>query len=309
MTLMYNTAMFQSIQQIIPLVSIIFIGYLLKRIKFLTSDDGSVLLKTIFYTGTPALIFISILKVKIDSSLLILAFVAPLIVTISALLMFAFRSSMFANIPRKTFGAMFCAATIMNTGFLIPFVEKLYGSEGLAKLAIIDGFNGLIVFSLVYATAAHYGADKPQKSFIVKKLLIAPPVWALIAGLICKSLSVTPPTVVLDTLTTIAKIVSPAILLALGLKFTPKIALPRLLPVPILVRFVLGGIIGLLLVSIFDLSGVSKSVVLLASIAPSGFNTITFADLEKLDTKFAASAVSIALLIAIIVFPIAVHFI
>ncbi len=300
--------MFQSLQQIFPLVCIILIGYLLKRIKFLSSDDGSTLLKTIFYTGTPALIFISILKVDIDASLFVLALVAPLIVTISALVMYGFRISALANIPRKTFGAIFCAATIMNTGFLIPFVEKLYGSEGLAKLAIVDGFNGLIVFSLVYASAAHYGADKPQTSFIIKKILIAPPVWALIAGLMCKLLSVTPPALILDTLATIAKIVSPAILLALGLKFTPRITSPKLLPIPIAVRFLLGGTLGLLIVSIFDLSGVSKSVVLLASIAPSGFNTITFADMEKLDTKFAASAVSIALLVAIVLFPLVIHY-
>lgn len=305
---MYNVFMLQSFSQVFPLVCIILIGYLLKHFKFLNSDDGSTLLKTIFYTGTPALIFISILKVNIDPSLLILALIAPLIVTISALLMYGLRISALANVPRKTFGAMFCAATIMNTGFLFPFVEKLYGSEGLAKLAIIDGFNGLIVFSLVYAIAAHYGADTPQKNFIIKKLLIAPPIWALAAGLLCKSLSITPHALILDTLAIIAKIVSPAILLALGLKFTPKITMPKLLPIPILVRIVLGSAIGLLIVSVLDLSGVTRSVVLLASIAPSGFNTITFADMEKLDTKFAASAVSIALLFAIILFPLIIHY-
>jgi len=300
--------MYQSIQQMVPLVSIILIGYLLKRTKLLKSDDGSTLLKIIFYTGTPALIFISILKISIDRSLFLLALVPILIVTISALLMYGLRISLLSDIPRKTFGAIFCAATIMNTGFLIPFIEKLYGSEGLARLAIIDGFNGLIVFSLVYASAASYGSEKPQINYIVKKLLISPPIWALILGLIVKSLSVTPPLLVLDTLGTIAKIVSPAILLALGLKFTPRVSLPKLLPIPIIVRFAVGGLLGLLLVNIFDLTGVSRSVVLLASIAPSGFNTITFADLEKLDTKFAASAVSIALIVAIILFPIVTHY-
>ena len=291
-----------------PLVSIILIGYLLKRAKLLSADDGSSLLKTIFYTGTPALIFISILKINIDRSLFALALVAPLIVTLTATVVYGLRKLFFSTVPRKTFGALFCAATIMNTGFLIPFVERLYGSDGLARLAIIDGFNGLIVFTLVYATAAKYGSDKPQATYIAKKLLLAPPVWALILGLLLKTTSATPPKLILDTLVIVSKLVSPAILLALGLKFTLKIAQPKLLPIPILVRFLFGFLVGVFIVTMFHLTGISKSVVLLASIAPSGFNTITFADLEKLDTTFAASAVSIALLIAFILFPLVMHF-
>jgi predicted permease len=55
--------------KILPLLLVFAAGYGLKKAKFLTSNDGSSLLKLVFFAGTPALIFTSILKVRLDSSL------------------------------------------------------------------------------------------------------------------------------------------------------------------------------------------------------------------------------------------------
>ncbi len=301
--------MLDTIIKILPLILIFLLGYSLKRLKFLTSEDGSSLLKLIFSAGVPALIFTSILKVEIDSSIIILCLLPAAIIGLTLLATFALRRSIFQKVNIKTFGSLLIGAAIMNTGFLLPFVEKVYGSAGLARFALIDTFNGLVVFSLVYAIAVKLGNDQPDNKFILKKLFMSPPLWALVAALIIKSLGATPPVLITDTLTIVAKLVSPVILIALGLKFTPKIKEPKLLSTSLVLRFGLGALIGITFVKLFGLHGINAEIAMFASIAPIGFNSITFAELEKLDTDFAASQVSIAILVALIIAPLAIQII
>jgi len=301
--------MLDTIVKILPLILVFGIGYGLKKLKFLTSEDGSSLLKVIFSAGVPALVFTSILKVNIDASIAILCLLPATIVGTTLLAIFALRRSLLKKVNVKTFGSLLVGVTIMNTGFLLPFVEKVYGAEGLVRFALIDTFNGLLVFSVVYAIAVKLGNEKQDNSFIVKKLFMSPPLWALVIAFTIKALGVTPPTVINDTLTMIARLVGPVILIALGLKFTPVIKKPSLLLTSLLLRFVLGGLIGIVFVKLLGLHGLNASIAIFASIAPIGFNSITFAELEKLDVDFAASQVSIAILVALIVAPIAIQLI
>jgi len=294
---------FDVLVQILPLILIFLFGFGLKQAKLLTTDDGSSLLKVIFYAGLPPLIFLSVLKVSTDVSLIWLCLLPPTVITLTLAATFLLRRSLLTKLDHKTFGALLSGAVIMNTGFLLPFVDKLYGAEGLARLAIIDTFNALITFSVVYAIVVKIGDHKPDHAFVWKKILLSPPLWALVIGLACKASGVVPPPVVIETFGSIAKLVAPVLLIALGLKFTLRVKNPKLLLVPLLLRFVGGAIIGILFVKLLGLEGVNAEIVLLASIAPIGFNSITFAELEKLDVEFAASQVSVGIVIAMITVP------
>ncbi|HMS31973.1 MAG TPA: AEC family transporter [Candidatus Saccharibacteria bacterium] len=299
--------MLDTIIKIFPLILVFGIGYGLKKLKFLTSDDGSSLLKVIFSAGVPALVFTSILKVNIDASIAILCLLPAAIVGTTLLAVFTLRGSLLKKVNIKAFGSLLVGVTIMNTGFLLPFVEKVYGADGLVRFALIDAFNGLLVFSIVYAIAVKLGNEKQDNSFIVKKLFMSPPLWALIIAFSVKLMGLTPPALVNDTLTMIARLVGPVILIALGLKFTPVVKKPGLLGLSLVLRFVLGGLIGVMFVKVFGLHGLNTSIAIFASIAPIGFNSITFAELEKLDVEFAASQVSIAILVALIIAPIVIQ--
>lgn len=299
--------MINTIIQILPLIIIFAIGFLLKKVKFLTSEDGSTLLKLIFYAGAPALTFTAVTNVKIESSLAWLCFLPIVMVFAMMFITLLIRRSLLKDVSRKTFGSLAVGVLIMNTGFLIPFVERIFGAEGLARFAIIDAFGGMMTFSIVYATAVKYSGDKIDRSYIAQKLLISPPLWALVIALVLRLVSVTPPTMVMDTMGILSRFVSPVILLALGLKFTLKIKNPRLLVYPLVLRFVVGGLIGLAFIKLTGISGLTAKIAFFASIAPIGFNSITFADLEDLDTEFAASQVSLAILIALVLAPFTVQ--
>lgn len=301
--------MLDTITKILPLLFVLLFGYGLKKFKFLTANDGTSLIKLIFNAGVPALVFISILKVQIGSSVAILCLLPATIIGITLLVTCALRRSLLNKVSVKTFGSLLIGAAIMNTGFLLPFVEKVYGPEGLARFALIDTFNGLIVFSLVYTIAVKLGNDKLDNKFVLKKLFISPPLWALVIALMIKTMGATPPTLIIDTLTLISKLVSPVILIALGLKFSPIIKRPGLLTTSLALRFILGGLVGFAFVKLLGLHGLNAEIAMFASIAPVGFNSITFAELENLDVEFAASQVSIAILVALVIAPLAIQII
>lgn len=301
--------MIEILSKLLPIFLIFFAVLGVKRLGFLNSDDGSTLLKVGFYTALPALAFQSILKVEVDASLIWLCILPGTVVGLTIALLLLLKRSLLRHVRNKTFGALLAGSAIMNTGFVLPFVQQLYGAEGLARLMIIDVFNGIVTFTIVYGMVVKLAHDQVSKKFILNKLLISPPVWALVIALILKLADLTPPAAILNTTALLAQLAAPLILIALALKFSLKIRQPRLLLVPLLARFGLGAAVGLLFVWLFQLEGVTADVVLFASMAPIGFNSITFSELEKLDVDFAVSQVSVAIVLALILMPLLAYFV
>lgn len=135
--------MIEAISQTLPLILVFFAAFALKKVKFLSSNDGSTLLKVVFYLGAPALIFQSISHVELDSNTALLGILPAVVIVAGLLATMLVRKTALTSLSTKTFGALLLGAVIMNTGFLIPFVENLYGAEGVARLSIIDAFNGV----------------------------------------------------------------------------------------------------------------------------------------------------------------------
>lgn len=299
--------MLDAMLKILPLLLIFMVGYGAKKIGLLSSKDGGTLLKAVFSIGAPALIFTSILKVKLDPSLFWLCLLAPAIVAVTSLIGFLLWRSSMLKVPMKTFGAMLIGTMIMNLGFVIPFVQNLYGSEGLARLMLIDAVNALMSFTVIYIIAVNFGHDQPKLSFVAKKLVTAPPLWGLVIALIYKTFGVIPPVPVMDALSLIASFVGPLLLIALGLMFNFKLQRPKLIVVPLVLRFVIGGIVGFGFVKLLGLHGLTAEIALLASVAPIGYYSLAIAERENLDTEFASSQVSVALLVALIASPFVVQ--
>jgi malate permease and related proteins len=279
-------------------------GYLAKRAGFLTTHDGGVLLRVVFHLTLPPLVFLSILHAQFDNSLMRLSLLAPVVCGVSLLVVALLRRSVLRTVDRRLFGAFLTGSVVMNTGFLLPFVERLCGPEGLARLVVIDAFVALTTFTLVYAVVVRVARDDtPDVRYVLHKLLASQPLWGLAAAAFAKLTHVTPPATLLDAFDLAARATGPLILIALGLKFDPKIRQPGLLLLSISVRFGLGALLGTAFVWFMDLDGLDARLAVFAAMAPIGFNAITFAELEKLDVEFAAAQVSVGLITAIAASP------
>lgn len=290
-----------TIIQILPIITILLWGYGLKKFNILTSETGSMLFKLSFFAGLPALIFTSIINSDLDNSLGLFIIFPVVQIVVLLLIMFALRKTILSSLPVKTYASLALGAIIMNTGFLIPFIEKFYGDEGLAVFAAIIMGNTIGVFTIAYAFAVNYGGGNVDRNYILGKLLISPPIWAMIVAFGLKGFDLESPEVVNETLTLLGRAVSPLTLLALGLKLEIKLDDLRIVILGPFVRFVLGIVVGLGFVYFTGIDGMEAVILLVASAAPIGFNSITFADLEKLDSKTASVQVSVGLIYGIIV--------
>lgn len=280
---------------------------MLRRIGLLTAADGGALLRVLFCLGAPALIFLAILQVDLDASFLRLCLFSPAVTGSAVAIMLLLRRSAFKNLDARTFGPLLTGVVVLNTGFLFPFVERIAGAEGIARLAVIDALNAVVVFSLVYGVVVAVAHDRPDPSFVLRKLALAPPLWGVISALVVKAIGGRPPAVLLETFEVAAGVVSVAVLAGLGLKFEFRLRQPRPLLIGLVLRFGLGAALGAGFVTITGLDGVEANVAMFLSVAPVGINTLAFAEMERLDVDFAASFMSMGLLLAVIASPLTVQ--
>ena len=268
------------------------------------ASDGGTLLRAVFCAGQPALIVQSFLAERLDWSYLALALFPPVVIGAALAVVLLLRRSWLRELSARTFGVL-AGATILNTGFLFPFVQRVYGAPGVARLAVLDAVSGMIAFSLIYAVVvgSGSGSGRPGLRFIARKLLMSPPLWAIAVSVLMKATGLSLPDFLGGAVSIAATLVSPAVLLALGLLFTLRIEKPRLLVIPLMLRFGIGVVLAAVFVRVTGLTGLSAAMVYLVGIAPIGYSSVTFAEMEQLDTGFAVSQVSVALLIAFAVIP------
>jgi predicted permease len=191
----------------------------------------------------------------------------------------------------------------MNIGFTLPFFITAYGKEGLVRASIFDFGNGLLAFTFVFYLACKYGDNKRDSKSMLKKLLYSPPLWALIISIILNLIHIKIPSFGINFFQLLGNMTVPLIMLSLGIYFSPRIVKLNALSSVIFIRMFIGLLLGLLFVYLFDLTGLNKIIVLIGASAPVGYNTLTFASMEKLDKEFAASIISYSILIGIILIP------
>lgn len=294
--------MLEIFQKLTPVLLTFGAGILLRVAGVVNRRDAEVLLRIVFYAAAPALILSTVSRLEITASLAALPFMA------ASTYIFTFAASNIllkkVDAERGAMGAAMVGAMIMNIGFLLPFIIAVYGSEGFARAAIFDSGNAVIVFSFAYYTACRYGkpgAAEPRAA--VRKLLTAPPLWAIVIafGL---NFAGRPPTGQLNVfLEMLGAQTITLVLLALGVFFEPAISHPRLLFGALAIRIGVGLFCGAALSHLFGLTGLTRTIVILCSAAPVGYNTLTYSSLVGLDTAFAANLLSCSIAIGIPAVP------
>ncbi len=201
-------------------------------------------------------------------------------------------------------GVFLIGTIIMNTGFTLPFVIAAYGNEGIARTYLFSLGNGLTSYAFAYYLAIKYGSGKGNLKTVMKKFLLSPPLISLILAIILNLNNIKIPSIADNFLQGLGVILTPLTLLALGIYFSPRIIKMKSIFSGIFIRMFFGLALGFMFVKIFNLEGLNRLFILISSAAPIGYNTLTFSSLENLDNEFAASLVSISILIGLIYTPI-----
>lgn len=289
------------VEKIIPLILAFFTGIAFKKLKLLHKEDAPILLRFVLTITLPALTIIAISNVVLVADMALIPFLAITVV----FLMFGISSVVGKKLKLTgpTFGSFLVGTMIMNTAYSLPFFAAAFGNEGLARASLFDIGNTFMIFTFTYYNAIKYGENSHTDKIQWGKFLRLPPLWAMVLAFAWKATSIPLPRLAFTYLNLIGQPTVPLVMIALGLYFDPSLSNLGKAVVGIFIRMGLGLGIGILLATIFGLEGITRTVVIVNSALPIGFNTLIFANLENMDREFAATLVSISIFIALFYIP------
>lgn len=218
-----------ALEKTISFLLFIFIGVLLKK-KISTGDETNGLKSLILTLALPATIFIALLKVKIDSNLILFPFLAlgfnVVLFGITPILLSIIGINMNSDKGRS---ARLLIPSLAPGLSCFAFILEFLGDGALAKAAMGDLGNKFFVLFLLYLVALkwHYkNADfeanslKTKLKSLAKTLLYEPVNMFIIVALILVSFGITLdklPNYLSLTLTRLSYIMTPLVLIFIGL--------------------------------------------------------------------------------------------
>ena len=282
---------------------IIGLGYLLKSLKFIEPQDAKSISKFLMHTTFPALVFTTMLKVKLSAALGWLPLIAMLFGFLSSYIGFLF----FKKEAPTHRGILTMGSAGWNLGlFAYPLIEGIWGWEGLTYAIMFDLGNSVINFMVNYGMgtylAGNHGTKNPYKH-VLKKIFTLPPFQAMLIGLAFNIFKIPVLPLASDIIDTIAKGNKPMVLLLMGIYFSvrlPKTAYTKVFQV-LGLRYVLGLSIGLLLYYTVPFEFQYRNMLLICLILPAGMTLITYSDELNFDTGIAAAIVNFSMLISFVI--------
>ncbi len=222
-----------SLNVTIPIFLVILLGYILKRLHFLTDEFVRVANRYVFVVALPVMLFLDIADSDVRKDMNVKFFLFCLIVTIVMFLLVWAIARL--TLKDKTMVGAFAQAGARGSAAIlgVAFVENICGEIGMTPLMIVAAvpfFNILSVVILVF------NANTPEKRDYgkIKRACINiaknPIIIGILLGLLASFISLPIPTIPSRTLHYIAQTATPIALLAVGAGFDVKQAAARLKP-------------------------------------------------------------------------------
>jgi predicted permease len=282
---------------VLPTFITIVIGYAIGK---LIKIDMTGVVDIIFYVGLPALAFVSILSQQILFLDAVKVWAAALMVTFGC----GATAWIFFKMIKQKHSGLYLPITLPNTvNIPFPIISLAYGSAGLFAATLYYIPNVLMIYSF----GVFIAAGKTWQHNL-KEMLKVPTVYAAILALIFNLLHVGVPELVIRPLSFIGGMVTPAVVLTLGFSLS-KVKVSSF-PVTILASLLrLGGglAIGFLAVSLFGMTGILRSVIILMSSMPAAVNTYLIAARYKNEPELVASVVLVTTVASLALIPVLLH--
>lgn len=242
-----------ALNAVAPIVIMVAIGYILKRIGFMSADFSKQANKLCFRVFLPVMLFMNVYKIE-DIGKIELDYIIYVIIAVVALFLLSFPLVHIATRKRECRGVLAQAAFRSNYALIgIPLAESLFGEAGVAVATLLSAvviplFNVLAVVCL-----SVYREGRPRIKKIILDILKNPLIQSIALGIIVLAVRrytdfrLSDITAVYKTLTYLSSLATPLALLVLGAQFefsTVK-ALRREIVWGSLMRCVMVPILGL----------------------------------------------------------------
>ena len=289
--------MTSTLLSLLPVLAGVLAGALVRRSGLAGQGDGEFVFRLVIFVCLPTLMFTSLSQVEVTAGLAVFALAAPVSVALGHLAGRAVaRTGLYAGTQVPV---LLLAGMMINGAFPLPFVQALYGLEGVARVAVFDAVNSALTFTWASWVAARGNPDHSGGGLLWRRLLLSPPLLGIVAGLAVNVADVTVPDPVQQVLTTFGAATGLLIPLGVGLLLSPVRGQLRRAAGLVGTRLGSALVAGMAVVTVFGLQGADRGTLLLLSVAPLAFSTVAFSSLEKLDVPLATAALSLSLLTSV----------
>lgn len=172
-----------ALNAVLPIIIMVAIGYLLKKIGFINSDLAKSLNKLVFRIFLPAMLFLNVYNIAAISELN-LTYVAYAITAVAVIFFIAIPLVMLLTPDSRRRGSLLQATFRSNYALIgIPLAASLYGDPGVAVAALLSAFSIPVfnVLAVVSLSLFRDGGERPS----VKKILIGIAKNPLIGAVLC----------------------------------------------------------------------------------------------------------------------------
>lgn len=278
-----------------PIILVALLGFITGRIFRL---DASSLSKLTLYVFSPALIFASAYRSKIDAEFVSIAVFAVLITFLMGIVTIILIKVM--RYDRLTASAFALSVLFVNAGnYGLPLILFAFGEEALARAVIFFTVSVILIQTLAVFIAARGTANA---LVAVKNIFKMPLIYAVTVGLVLNLLHIAIPDFLLKSVDLMSDAAVPVMLIILGLELAHAtldrdqlhigLAAFAKLGITPVVAFALGALMGL--------QGVTLAVCVIEASMPTAVMASVLAVEFKSRPEFVTGAVLVSTLGSII---------
>ena len=294
---------------IFSIIIMIAVGYTLKRIDFLSANDGDILNKIVMYVLMPCMIFNAVYNAELSqfSQLCVL----PCIIMFSSLIIGVISYLILKRLhydDKKIWSILVCLV-IANTAFMgYPINLGIFGQEGLLRAIFCDVSTLCMFLVLSFVLILKFGGT--LKSAVVKTLLF-PSLWSVILGLIFNFLNIPIGSVLDNTISYLGQGAIPLIMITLGLSidFSALKRSKSMIVFTSAMKLMIFPAITFLIAKMLGIVDLQFKVLIIESAMPSGMLALLLAITYDLDYELTSDCIFINTVISLITLPIIISFV
>jgi predicted permease len=290
---------------LIPIMTLIILGYILRRNKFLPEETWPGVEKLTYFVLFPSLLIRTLGKQSLVGvpwpSMLSVVIVALMT---SAVLLIVFRKAISKN--NATFTSIFQGGVRFNTYIMLAVAQSLFGTSGMAMGSVAVGFMTVLINLWCISIFVIWGKASFKGILpIIREILANPLIVACSIGWFLSLSSIGLPYITGDIFEIVGRAALPFGLLAVGAALKPAGIREHIAPIVYssIAQFGLKPLIAAFMVYFTSLSGAAGAVLIIAFIAPTAPSAYILARQLGGDTEAMASIITAQTLLAFFMMP------
>ena len=303
--------MIHIITALIPIFTLIVIGYFFKRIKFPSYEFWPQADKLTYFVLMPALLIYKLSTATLDFQNNI-NYILTALITISIILVLLIIVNKFFSFEADAFTSIVQGGIRFNTYVFLALADSIFGDTGLVLAAILLTFVIPFINVLCISIFALYLNDNKLKfSFLLKSIVTNPLIIACVIGGSVNFIGVDIPIIIEKTLAILSSAALPLGLLSVGFGLVLKEikSSKSEISVALLSKLLITPIIMFVIASIFSLDTQMVSILLIFAVLPTAPSAFILARQLGGDISLMSSIITVQTLFSIFFIVFVLHYI